>query len=145
MNCFRGDSMGFLVCENCGSFYELKKDDSPYKLAKCSCGGKLRYSESLYGDSSKSLKKSWNDQSKSVKIIIILLNLTSIFLISLLFIAVAFPHYDGSEFSFDYPSGWIIDSSFPDMVTGTKGPENKFSILKVYDHQIYYLMVASLS
>ncbi|MDO9043827.1 MAG: hypothetical protein Q7U35_00790 [Methanobacteriaceae archaeon] len=137
--------MGFLVCENCGSFYELKKDDSPYKLAKCSCGGKLRYSESLYGDSSKSLKKSWNDQSKSVKIIIILLNLTSIFLISLLFIAVAFPHYDGSEFSFDYPSGWIIDSSFPDMVTGTKGPENKFSILKVYDHQIYYLMVASLS
>lgn len=37
--------MGFLGCEKCSSYYELKKDEHPsdYYDVRCNCGGRLRY------------------------------------------------------------------------------------------------------
>lgn len=40
--------MGYLICENCRSYYELKEGESPEDfLDKCECGGKLRYAENI--------------------------------------------------------------------------------------------------
>lgn len=40
--------MPYLVCENCGGYYELKEGESPHDFEdECPCGGHLRYTESL--------------------------------------------------------------------------------------------------
>jgi hypothetical protein len=42
--------MGYLICENCGGYYELQPGESPDDFTDvCACGGKLIYSESLEG------------------------------------------------------------------------------------------------
>jgi len=40
--------MGYLICDNCGEYYELQEGESPDDFdLKCDCGGKLVYQESL--------------------------------------------------------------------------------------------------
>lgn len=40
--------MGYLVCGNCGGYYELQEGENPEDFDdKCECGGKLRYSEKI--------------------------------------------------------------------------------------------------
>lgn len=42
-----GYKMGYLVCEKCGGYYELKEGESIDDFDGCECGGKFRYVESL--------------------------------------------------------------------------------------------------
>ena len=44
-----GGSMSYLVCEECGKYYELKEGKDSFSYEKCSCGGKLRYTDTLNG------------------------------------------------------------------------------------------------
>jgi len=44
-----GDLMSYLVCEECGKYYELKEGKDSFSYEKCSCGGKLRYTDTLNG------------------------------------------------------------------------------------------------
>ena len=38
--------MGYLVCEKCGGYYELKPGEKPEDFSdKCECGGKLSYTD----------------------------------------------------------------------------------------------------
>ena len=39
--------MGYLICKNCGGFYELQPDESPGDFSQCQCGGELVYKENL--------------------------------------------------------------------------------------------------
>lgn len=39
--------MGYLVCQNCGGYYKLKKDESAEDFVACQCYGQLVYVESL--------------------------------------------------------------------------------------------------
>jgi hypothetical protein len=42
--------MGYLVCEKCEGYYELKEGESPEDFSdKCECGGKLEYVETIEG------------------------------------------------------------------------------------------------
>ncbi|NYB51021.1 MAG: protease htpX [Methanobacteriaceae archaeon] len=39
---------GYLVCDNCGGYYELQPGESPEDFAdECDCGGKLEHANSL--------------------------------------------------------------------------------------------------
>ena len=40
-------SMGYLVCEECGGYYELQPGESPEDYEECECGGKLKYNTLL--------------------------------------------------------------------------------------------------
>ena len=44
-----GDLMSYLVCEECGKYYELKEGKDSFSHEKCSCGGRLRYTDKLNG------------------------------------------------------------------------------------------------
>ncbi len=44
-----GEPMSYLVCEQCGKYYELNEGKSSFSYDKCECGGKLTYTESLNG------------------------------------------------------------------------------------------------
>ena len=35
--------MGFLICQQCGGYYELQQGEYPEDFENCSCGGKLYY------------------------------------------------------------------------------------------------------
>lgn len=39
--------MPYLICQNCGGYYQLDDDESPEDFDRCQCGGKLLYSEHL--------------------------------------------------------------------------------------------------
>lgn len=39
--------MSYLVCEQCGKYYELDEGKTSYSYEKCECGGKLTYKDSL--------------------------------------------------------------------------------------------------
>ena len=41
--------MSYLVCDECGKYYELKEGKSSFNYEKCSCGGKLTYIGTLKG------------------------------------------------------------------------------------------------
>lgn len=41
--------MGYLVCDECGGYYELKPGESAADFDKCDCGGKLKYSHTIKG------------------------------------------------------------------------------------------------
>jgi len=74
--------MGYLICENCGGFYELQPGEHPDDFEKCQCGGKLQYRkhlefetelpsiESLKNESSdsKANHKSYFETSSSIKL-----------------------------------------------------------------------------
>ncbi len=52
--------MSYLICEECGKYYELNEGKSSFSYAKCECGGKLNYSSTLNG--SKKNYIPYNDQ-----------------------------------------------------------------------------------
>lgn len=39
--------MGYLICEDCGGYYELQNGESPKDFDACHCGGKLKYYNKL--------------------------------------------------------------------------------------------------
>lgn len=39
--------MGYIICKECGGYYELGPDESPSEFETCTCGGELEYVESL--------------------------------------------------------------------------------------------------
>lgn len=42
--------MGYLVCDECGGYYELQEGEKPDDFSdECECGGKLHYTETLEG------------------------------------------------------------------------------------------------
>ena len=41
--------MSYLICEECGKYYELNEGKSSFSYAKCECGGKLNFSSTLNG------------------------------------------------------------------------------------------------
>ena len=47
--------MSYLVCEECGKYYELKEGKDSFSHEKCSCGGKLRYTDTLNGKNKKDM------------------------------------------------------------------------------------------
>lgn len=38
---------GYLVCDDCGGYYELKREESPQDFEACECGGKLKHTKKL--------------------------------------------------------------------------------------------------
>ena len=44
--------MSYLICEECGKYYELDEGKSSFSYEKCQCGGKLTYTDKLNGKSS---------------------------------------------------------------------------------------------
>jgi hypothetical protein len=49
--------MPYLICQECGGYYQLDEDESPEDHKRCSCGGKLVYSEYLDSKPRKTRKK----------------------------------------------------------------------------------------
>lgn len=47
--------MSYLVCEQCGKYYELNEGKSSFSYAKCECGGKLTYTNNLNGTNIKDI------------------------------------------------------------------------------------------
>lgn len=45
--------MSYLICEECGKYYELDEGKSSFSYEKCECGGKLTYNDTLNGKNSK--------------------------------------------------------------------------------------------
>ncbi len=41
------DNRGYVVCEECGGYYELEEGEYPDDFESCSCGGKLKYVKNL--------------------------------------------------------------------------------------------------
>ncbi len=39
--------MGYIICEECGDFYELQPGEHPEDFSRCHCGGKLRYERQM--------------------------------------------------------------------------------------------------
>jgi hypothetical protein len=61
--------MGYLICEKCEGFYELKEGESPEDFSdKCECGGKLEYVDTIEGlknyDINEDVSNVDNNQSK---------------------------------------------------------------------------------
>jgi len=138
--------MAYLICEKCGGYYELEEGESHDKFSECQCGGKLRYSESLYGKSNnKSLRSVWNEQTITIKILV---SVISVFLIvGLIWMGMylMFPHYESADFSFDYPMGWSLgdnpsNTEYVHDLSGSKGFDNKFSIQKTPSSEVYDLV-----
>lgn len=49
--------MPYLICQECGGYYQLDDDESPEKYDRCRCGGKLVYSKNLNSKPRMSRKK----------------------------------------------------------------------------------------
>lgn len=45
--------MGYLICDECNGYYELKPGETIVDFENCDCGGKLRYAETIDGVSPK--------------------------------------------------------------------------------------------
>ena len=41
------EKKGYLVCNDCGGYYELKPEESPQDFVACECGGKLEHTTKL--------------------------------------------------------------------------------------------------
>lgn len=39
--------MGYLICDECAGYYELKAGESPEDFSQCQCGGHLRYVDEI--------------------------------------------------------------------------------------------------
>lgn len=39
--------MGYLICKDCGGYYELQPGENPEDFEECQCGGKLQYQSGL--------------------------------------------------------------------------------------------------
>ncbi len=49
--------MSYLICDRCGSYYELKPGELPEDFNRCNCGGKMRPEEPIGEDSGSYLSK----------------------------------------------------------------------------------------
>lgn len=47
MSGIKEDSMGYLRCEKCTSYYKLKSGESPKDYDICKCGGELKYTSKI--------------------------------------------------------------------------------------------------
>lgn len=54
---------GYLVCNDCGGYYELKPEESPQDFVACECGGKLKHTKKL--DTIPEDTEETNDKSKA--------------------------------------------------------------------------------
>lgn len=86
-----------MYCEKCGSYHELQEDESVFDFDECSCGGKLKYTESREdleeileqisaANSGNVISRFWHGLSKKRKFGIFL----GLFLILLALIVVSF-------------------------------------------------------
>lgn len=39
--------MSYLICTNCGGYYQLQPGESPKDFSECQCGGKLKYTDEI--------------------------------------------------------------------------------------------------
>lgn len=73
---YMSGGMGFLVCEECGGYYELKQGESPEDFDTCQCGGKLKYiqmpSNKFDKTDDNNDNKSSNHKKRNLTIIILL-------------------------------------------------------------------------
>ncbi|HOI39522.1 MAG TPA: zinc ribbon domain-containing protein [Methanobacterium sp.] len=74
--------MGFLICDNCGGYYELQEGERPEDFQSCECGGNLKYVEK----SDSSINKIPDNKSKNDSVLFIVLG--SLFLFSIFFISL---------------------------------------------------------
>jgi len=78
----KNTSRGYLICENCGGYYELQKGESPTDFGECECGGSLTHVKNLGEDkevakdpassnksTSGSILNLWSNQKTRTKII----------------------------------------------------------------------------
>lgn len=49
--------MSYLICDRCGSYYELKPGERPEDFDRCNCGGKMRPEEPIGEGSDSYLSK----------------------------------------------------------------------------------------
>jgi len=142
--------MGYLKCDKCRGYYELKPGESPDDFSECECGGNLEYVESLSqpipsSQKSKTEKFNTSKQTKaaskligstkerfmnlssrnkifSIGGILILLALVTLFVLPSNLSAA---HYDKNNVSFDYPTDWNITTVYENaqMVTGQNQTE----------------------
>lgn len=58
--------MGYLVCKDCGDYYELQPGEFPKNLHKCQCGGELIYKKHLnnYTDDFNNLSSEKSSKTK---------------------------------------------------------------------------------
>ncbi len=53
--------MKYIICDECGGFYELEKGESLEDFESCLCGGSLSYAEPTPRGMKKTTKKVQND------------------------------------------------------------------------------------
>lgn len=58
---------GYLVCEECGGYYELKTGESPQDFAACECGGKLKHQKKFEIPSEDTNKATESEDKKADK------------------------------------------------------------------------------
>lgn len=61
--------MGYLICQDCGGHYKLKKGESIDDFDSCTCGGELKFVESLEDKNPENMKqnsKPQEDESKNL-------------------------------------------------------------------------------
>lgn len=46
----KSKNSGYLICDNCGGYYELEPGEAPDDFSdECECGGKLEYTKTVNG------------------------------------------------------------------------------------------------
>jgi hypothetical protein len=106
--------MPYLICQNCGGYYQLDDDESPEDFDSCQCGGKLIYSEYLESKSRMGKKKFYG----ALSVIAILTILVAGYIVFL-------PHFN--EVSASNPSVIATDyrgSVSKETITATNATSN---------------------
>lgn len=148
--------MGYLVCDKCGGYYELKEGEKPEDFSdKCECGGKLRYVENLnetkpvppithIKDSAKEINNNEKDKGEKKD------NNSSSWLglgvaccVGLILIIAAwgliFPEktvyatYTSPQMSFQYPQGWNVTPMNGNNSVEIKKGNTSFQVLYLGD------------
>lgn len=78
--------MDYLVCDDCGGYYELKPGESPEDFDRCECGGKLKHTQILTpnkfdkvdGHNKVSRSSILNNNRNLMAIILIIVGITAI-------------------------------------------------------------------
>lgn len=113
--------MPYLICEKCGGHYKLQKGESPDDFGECTCGGRLRYVKSIYGDS-KSRNKEISTKMKFTFGIFIIFIIT----LGLTYVLI--------------PDTWKMDYIIPNKVGGYEVPktpqELEFRAGSFYDEPV---------
>jgi hypothetical protein len=59
--------MSYLICKECGKYYELQEGKSSFNYERCPCGGKLNYVDSVKESKNAGYPKTQNPKSKGIK------------------------------------------------------------------------------